>query len=191
MMRKLKFLVLISILLIAGFMLTHIWLSFRGRELSGNGEALPKISTEGADMRLERIRFVEDKHGQKTWELEAKLIQQYQDQNIIALEDVKVTFYTKEGRSFIISGNRAKVYQDSKNIELVGDVMLTSSDGYRMKTQSISYHHLEKQATTSDSVAIEGNEIQLTGKGMLVDMEAKTMKVLHQVKTRWKGGKKG
>ena len=142
-------------------------------------------------MRLEKIRFVEDKHGQKTWELEAKSIQQYQDQNIMELEDVKVTFYTKEGRTFIISGNRGKVYQDSKNMELVGDVVLTSSDGYRMKTHSMSYHHLEKKVTTSDPVAIEGKEIQLVGKGMLVDMEAKTIKVLNQVKTRWKGGEEG
>ncbi len=59
-------------------------------------------------MRLEKIRFVEDKHGQKTWELEAKSIQQYQDQNIMLLEDVKVTFYTKDGRSFILSGKKGK-----------------------------------------------------------------------------------
>jgi LPS export ABC transporter protein LptC len=102
-----------------------------------------------------------------------------------------VTFFTKEGQTFIISGNQGKVYQDSKNMELVGDVVLTSSDGYRLKTHSISYHHLEKQVTTSDPVEIEGEQIRVVGKGMWVDMEAKIFKVLSQVKTRWKGGRKG
>jgi LPS export ABC transporter protein LptC len=191
MMRKAKMLILILLVLIAGAVITSIWMNLRGKEDSGEGEGLPMISTEGADMRLEKIRFVEDKHGQKTWELEAKLIQQYQDQNIVLLEDMKVTFYMKDGRSFILTGKKGKVYQDSKNMELAGDVLLTSSDGYQMKTHSISYDHLEKRVTTSDPVEIEGKEIQLVGKGMLVDMEAKILKVLHQVKTRWKGGEKG
>ncbi len=140
---------------------------------------------------MEKIRFVEDKQGQKTWELEAKLIQQYQGQNIMLIEEVKLTLFTKEGQSFIISGNQGRVYQESKNMELVGDVVLTSSDGYRLKTHSISYHHLEKQVTTSDPVEIEGEQIRVVGKGMWVDMEAKIFKVLSQVKTRWKGGRKG
>jgi LPS export ABC transporter protein LptC len=107
------------------------------------------------------------------------------------LEDVKVTFYTKDGRSFILAGNRGKVEQDSKNMELVGDVVLTSSDGYRLKTHSISYRHASKKATTSDPVEIEGKEIQVVGRGMLVDMESRIIKILSQVKTRWKGGEEG
>jgi len=190
-MRKAKLVILILILLIAGAVLASLWVNLRGREASGEKEGVPKISTGGADMRLEKIRIVEDKHGRQTWELEATSVQQYQDQNIMVLEDVKVTYYTKEGRSFIISGNKGKIYQDSKNMELVGDVLLTLSDGYQLKTHSVSYHHLEKKVTSSDPVEIEGKEIQLVGTGMLVDMEAKIIRVLHQVKTRWKGGQKG
>jgi LPS export ABC transporter protein LptC len=190
-MRKAKMAIVLSFMLIGGIVLVSLWINLGEREVPGESEVLPKISTEGADMRLEKIRFVEDKHGRKTWELEAKSIQQYQDQNIMMLDDVTVTFYSKEGRSFTLSGNRGKVYQDSKNMELVGDVLLTSSDGYRLKTHSVSYNDLEKKVTTSDPVEIEGKEIQLVGKGMLVDMDAKIIKVLHQVKTRWRGGEEG
>ena len=121
--------------------LVSLWANLRERKASEAVEKLPKISTGGADMRLEKIRFVEDKHGQKTWELEAKSVHQYQDQNMMVLEDVKVTFYAKEGRTFFLTGKQGKVYQDSKNVELEGDVVLTSSDGYQLKTHSVSYHH--------------------------------------------------
>jgi LPS export ABC transporter protein LptC len=190
-MRKLKIAILIFIISIGLLVLVSLWVNLQGKKASEEGEVVPKISTDGADARLEKIRFVEDKHGQKTWELEAKSIQQYQGQNIMLLEEVKVTFFTKEGQSFIISGNKGKVYQDSKNMELVGDVVLTSSDGYRLKTHSISYNNSEKKVTTSDTVEIEGEQIRLVGKGMWVDMEAKIFKVLNQVKTQWRGGKKG
>ncbi len=190
-MRKIKFAILILIILIGGIVLVSLWVNLQGKKNSQEQEVLPKISNDGADARLEKIRFVEDKHGRKTWELEAKSIQQYQDQNMMLLEEVKVIFFTKEEKSFIISGNQGKVYQDSKNMELVGDVVLTSSDGYRLKTHSISYDHLEKKVTSPDPVEIEGEQIRLTGIGMWVDMEAKIFKVLSQVKTRWKGGRKG
>ncbi len=190
-MRRVKIIVLISLISIGLFVLVNIWVNLQGKKPIKEKEIPSKILTDGANARLEKIHFVEDKHGRKTWELEAKAIQQYQDQNIMLLEEVNVTFFTKEGRSFTISGHQGKIHQDSKNVELVGDVVLTSSDGYRMKTHSISYRHSEKIVTTSDPVEIEGEQVRLVGKGMWVDMEAKIFKVLAQVKTQWRGGKKG
>ena len=191
MFRKVKFAIFISILLIAGFIFIRVWMNLRERKASEKEGEIHQISTRGADMQLEKIRFVEDKHGRKTWELEAKTIQQFQEKSIMILEDVKVTFYSKEGRTFTVSGNQGKYYQDSKDIELVGDVVLISSDGYRLKTNSVSYRDEEKKVSTSDPVEIEGELVRLIGKGMLVDMEAKTFKVLSQVKTQWRGGRKG
>ena len=186
-MKKAKIAILLTIVLIVGIVLVTLWGNLRERKASEAEEKLPKISTGGADMRLEKIQFVEDKHGQKTWELEAKSVQQYQDQNIMVLEDVKVTFYAKEGQTFLLTGKKGKVYQDSKNVDLVGDVVLTSNDGYKLKTQSIAYRHSEKMVSTSDPVEIEGEQIRLTGKGMLVNIEDKTFKILSQVKTQLKG----
>jgi LPS export ABC transporter protein LptC len=191
-LKRIKIAILLSILLVGGVVLVSLWINLQERKKAlEEAEKVPKISTEGADQRLEKIRFVEEKHGKKTWELEANAIYQYQGQNILLLEDVKVIYYAKDGRSFTLSGNQGKVHQDSKDMELVGNVILTSTDGYRLKTQSMTYQHLSKQVRTSDPVEFEGEQIHLTGKGMLVDMEAKTFKVLSQVKTQWKGGRKG
>ncbi len=186
-MKRIKIAIIISIVLIGGIVLVTLLGNLRERKASEAEEKLPKISTGGADMRLEKIRFVEDKHGQKTWELEAKSVQQYQDQNIMVLEDIKVTFYAKEGRTFFLTGKQGKVHQDSKNVDLVGDVVLTSNDGYELKTHSVAYRHLEKIVSTSDPVEIEGEQVRLTGKGMLVNIENKTFKILSQAKTHWKG----
>ena len=111
-------------------------------------------------------------------------------QNMMDLENVKVTFYAKEGRIIYLTGKQGKVYQDTKNVDLSGDVVLTSSDGYQLKTHSASYRHSEKIVSTGDPVEIDGEQIRLTGKGMLVDVEAKTFKILSQVKTHLRGGKK-
>jgi LPS export ABC transporter protein LptC len=191
-LKKTKIAILLSILLIGGIALVSLWVNLRERNrVVEEAEKVPTISTEGADQRLEKIRLVEEKHGKKTWELEAKAIHHYQSDNILLLEDVKVIYYAKDGRLFTLSGNQGKVHQNSKDMELTGNVLLTSTDGYRLKTQSMSYQHESKQAKTPDPVEFEGEQIRLTGKGMLIDMEAKTFKVLNQVKTLWKGGRRG
>jgi LPS export ABC transporter protein LptC len=189
-MRKLKFAILICIVVIGGIVMASLWINLRGRETSEEGRAAPKFSSEDAKMFLEKIHLVEDKKGKKTWELEAKSIQQNREENRMMLEDVKVTVYTEEGRSFIISGKQGNVSLDSKDMELQGDVLVSSSDGYRLKTQSVSYRHQEKKIGTSDPVEIEGEQIHVVGNGMLVNMEERTFKILGRVKTRLgRGGK--
>ena len=189
-MKRLKIAILLVIVLIGGIVFVSLWTNLRAKKASDAVEKVSDLSTEGADMKLKKIRFVEDKQGQKTWELEAESVHQYQEQNIMVLEDVKVTYYAKEGRIIYITGKQGKVYQDSKNVDLSGDVVLTSSDGYRLKTDSASYRHSENIVSTADPVEIEGEQIRLTGKGMLVNVEAKTFKVLSQVKTHLKERKK-
>ncbi len=191
-LKKTKIAIFFSILLIGGIVLISLWINLQERKkVLEEAEKGPSVSTEGADQRLEKIHFVEEKQGKKIWELEAKTIYQYQEENLLLLEEVKVIYYARDGRSFTLTGDRGKVYQDSKNMELTGNVLLTSTDGYRLKTQSLSYNHSTKQARTPDPIEFEGEEIRLTGKGMLIDMEEKTFKVLSQAKTEWRGGKKG
>ena len=189
-MRKTKIVILLLMVLIGGIVLVSLRANLRARKASEAVEKVPKISTGGADMQLKKIRFVEDKQGQKTWELEAESVDQYQEQNIMVLEDVKLTFYSKEGRIIYLTAKQGKVYQDSKNVDLLGNVVLTSSDGYELKTHSASYRHSEKTVSTYDPVEIEGEQIRLTGKGMLVNVEAKTFEILSQVKTQLRGKKK-
>ena len=189
-MRKLKWALLICIVLIGATVLSSLWNNLQERKAMEETKPSPVFSSEDAKMVLEKIHFVEDKKGKKTWELEAKSIQQQRENNLMMLEDVKVTVYTEEGRSFVISGRQGKVSLDSKDMDLQGDVVVSSSDGYRLRTQSVAYRHQEKKAGTSDPVEIEGDQIHVTGKGMVVNMEERTFKILGQVKTRLKPGGK-
>ena len=190
MMRKTKVVILLLIVLIGGIVLVSLRTNLRARKASEAVEKVRKASTGDASQVMEKVHFVEDKHGQKTWELEAKTVRLYQNENISVLEDVKVTFYAKEGRIIYLTGKQGKVYQDSKNVDLSGDVVLTTNDGYQLKTHSASYRHLEKIVSTADPVEIEGEQIRLTGTGMLVNVEAKTFKILSQVKTQLRGRNK-
>jgi len=57
-MKRAKIAILISIVLIGALVCVSFWINLRGRKTSPGEEKLPKISAEGADVRLEKIRFV-------------------------------------------------------------------------------------------------------------------------------------
>ena len=189
-MKRIKIAILISFGFIVLVVSLSLWAHHKAKKPPEELQ-LPRIAFEGADSRIEKIHFVEEKQGQKTWELEAKAVQQYQGQNVMVLEDVKVTFFTKDGRTVTVSGTRGKVYQDTKNMELEGNIVINSSEGYQRKTHSMTYHHQEKRIRTPDLVELDGEQLWMKGRGVLVDLEAQTVKVLHEVKTQWKAGKKG
>ena len=190
-MKRIRLAILICMILISGAVLAGLFLNLQGRKGTEEPELILKETAGDAKMYLEKIRFVEDKQGRKTWELEAKSIEQHEDQNIVDLNDVKVTVYTKEGRSFVITGERARVNQKSKDANLTGNVTLATSDGYRLRTESVAYHHEKKQIDTSDPVEIEGDGFRVQGQGMFVDMEARLFRILGRVKSQWRKVGKG
>ena len=190
-MRRAKIAILVFIVLIGGIVAVSLWVNIEGRKAFDKREKLPDVQIEGVESRLEKIQLVEDKQGKKTWELEAKSIQQEQETKILILEDLKVTYYTKDGRTIVVTGKKGKVNQESKDVELVGNVVLTTNDGYRLTTNSAAYAHQARKVTTSDPVEIEGEQMRVVGIGMQVDMEAQTFKVLSHVKTRIKRKGKG
>ncbi len=190
-MKRLKLIILLVMVVGGGFVFIRLWGNIKNEKAAEGREGVQKVSNEKADMSLEKIRLVEDKHGRKTWELEARTVQQSNDDNIMILDEPKVTYYTEEGKIIIVTGTKGKVKQDSKDMELTGNVKLTSSDGYTLRTNSLRYFHQKKEVTTADPVVIEGDQMHLVGQGMHVDLETQTLKVLNRVKTQWKKGGRG
>ncbi len=190
-MKRIRLAILVCMILISGAVVASLLLNVHGRKGAEEPEPIPKDTAADAKMYLEKIRFVEDKKGRKTWELEAKSIEQHEDQNSVDLNDVKVTVYTKEGRRFVITGERATVNQKSKDVKLSGNVTLTTSDGYRLRTESVAYHHEKKQIDTSDPVEMEGEGFRVQGQGMFVDIEARLFRILGRVKCQWQKVGKG
>jgi len=183
--------ILVFVVLVGGIVAVSLWVNLEGRKAFDKREKLPDIQIEGVESRMEKIQLVEDKEGHKTWELEAKSIQQEQETKVLTLEDVKVTYYSKDGRTIVVTGKKGKVNQESRDVELVGNVVLRTNDGYMLKTNSAAYSHQARKVTTSDPVEIEGEQMRLVGTGMLIDMEAQTFKVLGRVKTKIKRRGKG
>jgi LPS export ABC transporter protein LptC len=147
-------------------------------------EGIPKAkqTSETADLTLEEIHYVETKGEKKAWELTAKSGQHFSETDHTTLEDLMVTFYAEGGRTITLRGNKGSM-KGRKEIEVRGDVVITSSDGYRVTTDSLHFDDEQRRITTEDPVLLEGKGVRVKGVGAVVDLNTKKLSILRKVHT--------
>lgn len=141
------------------------------------------VKTPNADISIAKARYVETRDGRKEWELEADSARYFKNDDLIAFENMKVVFYSKNGANYVLEGKQGKLKNDTKDMDVSGDVVVTSSDGYKLLTDSLKYTAAVKQISTKDRVIFTGPNIRIEGIGFLADMVTEKVSVLANVKT--------
>jgi LPS export ABC transporter protein LptC len=140
----------------------------------------PAIS---ADLQLNRVKYTETRDGVKEWELEAASVRYFQEENTVFIEDVRATFFGKNKETYTLLGERGKFNTRTKAIEVFDGVKLDSSDGYRMRTQSLKYQAEKRELRTSDFVEMSGPQLRVQGTGLVVEIDKQRLKILKRVTT--------
>ena len=140
-----------------------------------------------ADMHLDKIHYTStNDQGVKEWELKASTANYFKDNNVAEFEDVDVIFYSEEERTFTVRGDTGILNTETKDIELSGNVIGTSSDGYRFQTEFLAYEAEKQQATTDKKVLLESPQFNLEGWGMVMDLEKEKVFLLNDVRAHAK-----
>jgi len=135
-----------------------------------------------ANVSLDRMHYIENRDGQRDWELEATSARYFKDENLTILDRVKVVFYSKKGITYTLEGREGRFKNDTRDVEVRGDVVITSSDGYQLKTDSLKMVSGGKEISTEDRVVLKGPRLDAKGVGLLIDREAERLTVLRNVK---------
>jgi LPS export ABC transporter protein LptC len=147
---------------------------------------IPEKSNE-ADIQLQKIHYTStNDKGVKEWELKALSANYFQDKDLIEFEDVKVIYYSEKGKVFTLRGDNGLLNIKTKDIQLSGNVIGTSNDGYRFRTESLVYKADKHQAKTDDKVFLEGPYFDLEGWGMIMDVEKEKVSLLNDVRAKEK-----
>ena len=164
-MTGLRVFILSMICLVVGATLLTIRFKHRGE-----GETPPPVEME-ADLTLKSINIVGDRLGLKEWELKAKAARHFQEEKMTMLEGIEAAFYVKEGGVIRLKGDRGRILHGTKDIELQGNiVILNADDGYQLTTDDLHYVYSDRQIRSSQRVDIVGKGLEVTGKGMSIDL---------------------
>jgi len=137
----------------------------------------PAKSDVAADLKLDRVHYTETREGVKEWELEAVSAVYYREQNTLALEKVRATFYGKNQETYVLVGEKGRYNTQTKVIEVFGGVKIDSSSGYQLRTQGLRYEADQRELRTSDPVEMKGPDMQVEGVGMVVELNRQCMKI--------------
>jgi len=121
-------------------------------------------------MTSRNIHLVGDKSGIKGWELEAREARHFLGGKTTMLEGIEAAFYIENGGVIRLKGDRGRIHHETRDIELQGNIVIVTSDGYQLMTDGLQYVDKARQITSSQRVDITGKGLEVTGKGMSIDL---------------------
>jgi LPS export ABC transporter protein LptC len=79
-------------------------------------------------------------------------------------------FYLEKGGAIRLTGDSGKILHETRDIELQGNIVISSADGYQVMTDSLQYDDGERKIRSSQRVDIAGKGMEITGMGMSIDL---------------------
>lgn len=170
--------IIIGILLI---ICMAVFLVYKGLEKK-EGKGVLKIVSDKADLYVRDFHYTEVGDGESTWVIDADLAQYIRKKNVALLNNVRVKFFTSDGKTFMMTGKEGQLYTDSRNIDICGNVQIISANGDRFMTECLNYSYSEKKVSTQDPVTMENSQLKITGVGLTILLTKKTISLLSDVR---------
>jgi LPS export ABC transporter protein LptC len=149
----------------------------------GDEGAIPPVGRKtDADVCLEEVHYVETKGDRKEWELTATCAQHFVMDGRTLLENITVTFFREEGGIITLTGDRGFI-KGNDDIRVEGNVVVTSTDGYRVTSDSLHYDGEKRHISTDDPVRLERQGLCVKGTGVLVDLNEEKVYLHKKVET--------
>lgn len=128
-----------------------------------------------ADLRIKEAELEEESGGVR-WRLKAEQALVFEEEGRTALKRIAVVVLERD-RTWTIVGDEGDLFQQTSNVEIRRNVVLTSSDGLRLETSVLRWQGAEKRLWTDAPVRMSREGAVADGTGLDVRMgdEATTM----------------
>jgi LPS export ABC transporter protein LptC len=146
-----------------------------------------KIISDHVDLQVRNIRFTEVGDANMTLEITAEVARYQKKEKLAFFDKPTVKLLLKDGRTFIMTGDRGRFNTDSKDMEIEGHVGIVSENGDRFATDRLRYSNAGKSIETEGSVVMENKRIRVSGVGMTLSLEEKKVALLSQVRASYRG----
>ncbi len=135
------------------------------------------------DQIISGFSLTETAMGAKDWHMEADRAYVYEKRNVLEAEAIEVTFFDKTGEvRSVLKADYGKLNRGSDDMEATGNVVVTSSDGVILETETLRWDSELRKIMSEDSVKIVRDEDVLTGWGFRGDPDLGSFRILKDMK---------
>ena len=129
----------------------------------------PKAGLE--EMVVESVHQSATREGRTEWSLDAATAQYRLPEKKVLLNDLSVTFFTRDEQKVYLTARHGTVMTDSHDMEAHENVVIYN-DLYRLETEKISYTHGPRMITSDVPVKIIGPAGELMADSLAMDLNA-------------------
>ena len=175
-------LAIIALAVFIGFrVVTHM----EGQKLEK--QVAPEVENLGADAWIQGFSYQQTQSGATKWVVTASQAKVYEEKHEARLQEVKIQLFDKafqkeqmhiiseEGVMNTLNNDFDLRSQDRKTV-------MTFESGYQVFSDQLSWREGAQQIQTPDSVIIRGEGLTITGRGLVGDVEANEVRLLHDVR---------
>lgn len=150
-------------------------------------KTLQKVMSDKVDLQVRNVRYTEVGDSGMRWEIVADTARYLKKENLALFEKVMVKLVMKDGKTYVMTGDRGKFNTESRDMEIEGNVVIESEDSGRFTTDRLKYREAEKKVETESPVVMERGGIRVSGVGMIYTLGEKKVTLLSQVNARITG----
>ena len=144
-------------------------------------EGTLKILTDDADVRIQNAHYTEVTDSGTVWEIDAASVRFVRKDNLAYFDKVRIKLTLKDGKSYVLTGDRGVLHTDTRNAELRGDVTVTSSRGWRFDTEALKYIDADQVVRADTDVKLKSPKLEIQGVGMSVYLKTEEVKLSSEV----------
>ncbi|MCP4683586.1 MAG: LPS export ABC transporter periplasmic protein LptC [Desulfobacterales bacterium] len=168
--------------LAAMLVLVSFYIIKSGEELVQDSLLKGIIPEEG--VKLKNIHYTQEDPDEKVkWVLDAEDVSFSGDKKSIRFKDFALEVRPEGKPVFNLKGKKGTYSRDPGDIDLWGDLVGLSGNGYRIVTDHLLINEKTGHLRTESPVDISGPFFSIKGRGLFVDLEKESFKVLSDVTT--------
>jgi LPS export ABC transporter protein LptC len=164
---------------------------FVGLKVRSATETLPAIAAEltneDGNLTLKNFEYRDVKQGNSRWTVWADTATYFEERKETELDQVRAVFFLKNGGQVDLLGDKGVLHTDTNNMEMHGNVGVTFGKGYKLTTDRLLYDRDKKLIYTDAQVVLTGPRITTKGRGMRLEIENKSVSILHHLETKLEG----
>lgn len=146
-------------------------------------KALLEKMAEKVDLQAKAVHYTQVGSAGMTWEIDADSAS-YQKKGEVALfEKVRIRLVMKDGRVFVMRGDRGRMDTRSRDVSIEGNVVALSENGDRLTTERLVYIDKRRRIETNLPVVMENKKMRVRGVGMVLDLKGETLALLSRVRS--------
>jgi LPS export ABC transporter protein LptC len=147
-------------------------------------KALLNKMAEKVDLQAKNVRYTQVGSSGMKWEITADSAQYRKKEELALFEKVKVKLFMKDGRTFVMTGDKGVLNTQSRDMDIEGNVVIVSDAGDEFRTDRLSYRDALKRVETDRPVVMENKNQRIRGVGMVLNLNEEKVTLLSGVRAK-------